>query len=49
MAESKKFDWFEPIKVGEIEAKNRIFMASLTRKRGDLEGVGNDTIIEYYK
>lgn len=45
-----KKSWFDKINVGAIESKNRIFVASLTRNRGDYKtSVGNDTVIEYYK
>eukprot|EP01119_Soliformovum_irregulare_P016011 TRINITY_DN4594_c0_g2_i1.p1 TRINITY_DN4594_c0_g2~~TRINITY_DN4594_c0_g2_i1.p1 ORF type:complete len:376 (-),score=106.02 TRINITY_DN4594_c0_g2_i1:10-1137(-) len=40
---------FEPIKVGDIEAKNRIFMAPLTRARATKEHVPTSLMIEYYK
>jgi N-ethylmaleimide reductase len=45
----KVFSWFEPLLIGDIEAKNRVLMASLTRLRGNDEGVGNEEIIKYYK
>ena len=41
--------WSDPIKVGAIEAKNRVFMASLTRLRGDLKTlVGNEAVVRHY-
>ena len=41
---------FEPITLGEIEAKNRIFMAPLTRGRADMPGaVPNDMMATYYR
>ena len=39
---------FDPIKLGDIEAKNRIFMAPLTRGRADEDRTPNDLIAEYY-
>ena len=46
---SEGIKWSDPIKVGAIEAKNRVFMASLTRVRGDLQtGIGNDLVLQYY-
>ena len=40
---------FEPTKVGNIDVKNRIFMAPLTRNRAKPDGVHSDMAIEYYK
>lgn len=41
---------FTPIKVGAIEAKNRIFMAPLTRGRSTVPGfVPNEMMVEYYR
>ena len=41
---------FTPLKVGAIEAKNRIVMAPLTRNRADNEtGEVNDMHVEYYR
>lgn len=39
---------FEPIQIGSIEAKNRIFMSSLTRTRATLGGVPTELMREYY-
>ncbi len=41
---------FTPIKLGAIEAKNRIFMAPLTRGRADVPGfVPNEMMATYYR
>lgn len=40
---------FEPIKVGAIEAKNRIVMAPLTRSRAVEGQVPNELAVTYYK
>lgn len=40
---------FEPIKIGNLELKNRIFMAPLTRSRANDEGVQPDFTVEYYR
>lgn len=37
-----------PIKVGDIELKNRIFMAPLTRQRSGITRTPNDLMVEYY-
>lgn len=39
---------FDPIKIGDIDAKNRIFMAPLTRARADKSGVPTSIMAEYY-
>ena len=40
---------FTPIRVGDLELKNRIVMAALTRCRADAaDGVPNDLHVEYY-
>lgn len=39
---------FEPIKVGQIELKNRIIMSPLTRCRASEGRVPNDLMVEYY-
>jgi 2,4-dienoyl-CoA reductase-like NADH-dependent reductase (Old Yellow Enzyme family) len=39
---------FTPLKMGSIEAKNRIMMAPLTRGRADPGFIPNDTMREYY-
>ena len=50
ISSKKSKGWFDQIRVGEIECKNRFMVASLTRNRGDyVTGVGNDTVTEYYK
>ncbi len=38
----------DPIRIGAIEAKNRIFMAPLTRGRGTREHVPTPIMAEYY-
>ena len=41
---------FEPIRLGSLEARNRIFMAPLTRGRSDQPGsVPNDMMATYYR
>ncbi|MFC4293767.1 alkene reductase [Novosphingobium tardum] len=40
---------FEPIKLGAIEAKNRILMAPLTRGRSDPGSIPNELMTEYYR
>lgn len=39
---------FDPIKLGDIELKNRIIMAPLTRCRADAGRVPNALMAEYY-
>ncbi len=39
---------FDPLRIGEYELKNRIFMAPLTRGRTGSEGVPNPMVAEYY-
>ncbi|RYF06548.1 MAG: alkene reductase, partial [Oxalobacteraceae bacterium] len=38
----------DPIRIGAIEAKNRIFMAPLTRGRATREHVPTPIMAEYY-
>lgn len=40
---------FAPLKVGAIEAPNRVFMAPLTRNRAKGDGTPKDWAIEYYR
>ena len=40
---------FDPITVGAIDAKNRIFMAPLTRGRATAEHVPTELMIDYYR
>jgi N-ethylmaleimide reductase len=40
---------FEPGKLGEIDVKNRIFMAPLTRNRAHANGTPHDMSIKYYE
>jgi N-ethylmaleimide reductase len=40
---------FDPIQLGAFEARNRIFMAPLTRGRGTREHVPTELMIEYYR
>lgn len=42
-------DWFEPLKIGAIECKNRVIMAPLTRCRAEDDGVPNDLMVKYYE
>lgn len=39
---------FDPIRIGAIEAKNRIFMAPLTRGRATREHVPTPIMAQYY-
>ncbi|MEL7027945.1 MAG: alkene reductase [Pseudomonadota bacterium] len=41
-------DLFDPVTFGSIHAKNRVFMAPLTRTRGTREHVPNEMMAEYY-
>ena len=40
---------FDPIRVGDIDAANRVFMAPLTRGRSTAEHVPTDIMIDYYR
>lgn len=40
---------FTPVKLGELELKNRFVLASLTRARSGASRVPNDANVEYYK
>ena len=40
---------FDPIRLGAIEAPNRILMAPLTRGRADAEGVPQPLMVDYYR
>lgn len=37
-----------PLKIGSITAKNRVFLAPMTRMRGEKDGSANDLMAEYY-
>src|SRR4051794_31991177 len=39
---------FDPLKLGAIDAPNRIVMAPLTRARSNREGIPNDLMASYY-
>ena len=39
---------FDPIKLGDYELKNRIFMAPMTRGRADAEGAPEPYVADYY-
>jgi N-ethylmaleimide reductase len=41
--------FFEPVKIGRVELKNRIIMAPMTRSRADNEGVQSAIVKEYYR
>ncbi|MFW1064926.1 alkene reductase [Vibrio parahaemolyticus] len=45
---NKELNLFTPIKLGNIEIKNRIVMAPLTRARAGLDHIPNDLMVEYY-
>lgn len=38
----------QPVKAGALDAKNRVWMAPLTRNRADADGTPNDLSVEYY-
>ncbi len=38
----------QPVKAGALDAKNRVWMAPLTRNRADADGSPNDLSVEYY-
>ena len=40
---------FDPIRLGAIEAPNRVLMAPLTRARADADGVPQPLMVEYYR
>ena len=40
---------FEPLKLGPITLKNRVFMSALTRSRAVPTNVPNDLMVEYYR
>lgn len=40
---------FEPLKIGNIDLKSRIVMASLTRSRCDPDATPSKLMIEYYR
>ncbi len=40
---------FDPVRIGAFEAKNRIFMAPLTRARATVDHVPTDLMVEYYR
>jgi 2,4-dienoyl-CoA reductase-like NADH-dependent reductase (Old Yellow Enzyme family) len=42
-------DLFTPIRLGDLELPNRIFMAPLTRARSGITRVPNDLMVEYYR
>lgn len=39
----------QPVKAGSLDAKNRVWMAPLTRNRADADGTPNDLSVEYYR
>lgn len=42
-------DLFSPVSIGPLRARNRIFMAPLTRGRGDEHLVPTDLVVRYYE
>lgn len=40
---------FDPIRLGAIDAPNRVLMAPLTRSRADSEGVPQPLMVDYYR
>ncbi|VAX12671.1 NADH:flavin oxidoreductase/NADH oxidase [hydrothermal vent metagenome] len=47
--ESKKYGLFEPLTIGDLNLKNRIVMAPLTRNRADEANVPTDLNVLYYR
>ncbi|MDQ1199919.1 N-ethylmaleimide reductase [Rhodococcus sp. SORGH_AS303] len=39
----------QPLELGDIHARNRVFMAPLTRSRSGDDGVPGDLVVEYYR
>ncbi|GAA3246459.1 alkene reductase [Pseudonocardia petroleophila] len=39
----------QPVTAGALQAKNRLWMAPLTRNRADADGTPNDLSVEYYR
>ena len=39
---------FEPLQMGDLELKNRIVMAPMTRGRAGVERIPNEMMAEYY-
>jgi N-ethylmaleimide reductase len=43
-------NWSDQINIGEIQLKNRVCLAALTRQRCDpKDGIATDLLVEYYK
>lgn len=42
-------DLFSPVTLGDLQLRNRIFMAPMTRSRADTLGVPTDVMVEYYR
>ena len=42
-------DLFTPLALGQLQLRNRIVMAPMTRSRADAEGMPNDLMLEYYR
>ena len=40
---------FEPLKVGNVQLRNRLAFAPCTRQRSNLDGTPNDLNVEYYR
>ena len=40
---------FDPVASGEIQGRNRILMAPMTRARAHADGVLNTSAVEYYR
>ena len=40
---------FEPLKLGDVEVANRVFMAPLTRNRAHPDGTPSEIAVEYYR
>ncbi|MGD8272085.1 MAG: alkene reductase, partial [Desulfobacterales bacterium] len=39
---------FEPLQMGDLELKNRIVLAPMTRGRAGAERIANELMAEYY-
>jgi len=39
---------FDPVKIGKLNAKNRVFLAPMSRLRANIDRVPNELMAEYY-
>jgi len=49
MSESSRPSLFDPIRIGDIDASNRVFMAPLTRGRSTDAHVPTEIMVDYYR